>query len=563
MKKILIYSIILLLCCPLTAFSWEHILIISPDEFMESMQPLVELKEYSLRHVTLISLSSIYNNSKYNGLRDNPEKIKKCILDYNKTQGVNYVLLIGDCDKFPVRYCRAINTEWGTKFYPADLYYADLYKSDGVTYDNWDSGNSNGIIGEIDFKGFGEKDINKLNIDKINLIPDVSVGRVPASNVDEVKTYVSKVINYELKAPGNWFKKTLWLVDGDWGSASKKDRLDGYMTGFNIIKPYTDSRWGVHATNPITRDERATIINNHINGGTGFVNYFGHGCRHSWSWVYDQYGKFNDMANMTNYNMLPIIFAVSCYTGRFHFDQCISGCIDEDKYRTTSGTDWTNKNKVATRPEPRAVQPSNFDRGCLAEDFTVMRSTGGIAYIGCGSVNEFGGEDLDKYFFEAYKNKAGDYITLGQMWDYSRTMFITNINLISYFAYLHLYKVTMFGDPSLIVGGAYTSNISGTVSNSLGTVLKGYKRYRVTGDITIPTGHSLRADSSVSILFNSGRKLKAMDSDVNNGFIIKTMSGHRTYLLSAKSLNDSTMIVPRISIEGELRVRNGGEIKFY
>lgn len=565
-KKIIFTAILItLFCVPQIVISqYSRILIIAPNEFIDELEPLKQFKECSMRSTTLISLSDIYNNTSYNGLRDNPEKVKKCIADYNKNYGVNYVLLVGDCDKFPVRYCRAINTEWGTKYYPADLYYADIYKSDGTTFDNWNSGSPNGWLGEIDFKGFGEKNINKLNIDNLNLYPDVSVGRVLASTEAEVKTYVKKVINYELMAPGNWFKKALWLVDGDFGTPPNKDRLDTYMTSFSIIKPYTDPLWGVHATNHISRDERARRINNHINSGVGFVNYFGHGCRFSWSWVYDQYGTFDDMGSLTNKNMLPIVFAVSCYTGRFHFDQCISACTPNDKYMAVNDIVWTNTNKVATRPEPRAVQPALYDRESLAEEFTVKRSTGGIAYIGCASKNEWGGQDLDKYFFEAYKVKSKP-LTLGQMWDHARTQFISNIDLTSYFAYLHLYKVNMFGDPSLIVGGAYTNNISGNISNSIGTDLFGYYRYRVTGNLTIPQGHALNADSSMSFLFNNGKKITALDPNVNKGLIIRAMPGMSICLLALNPNANSDKIAHSIKIEkrGELKMRNGGEIKFY
>ena len=48
------------------------------------------------------------------------------------------IVLLGDADQFPVRYIRAINTEWGTRWYPSDLYYADLYNDDG-SFNDWDT----------------------------------------------------------------------------------------------------------------------------------------------------------------------------------------------------------------------------------------------------------------------------------------------------------------------------------------------------------------------------------------------------------------------------------------
>ena len=106
----------------------------------------------------------------------------------------------------------------------------------------------------------------------------------------------------------------------------------------------------------------------------------------------------------------------------------------------------------------------------------------------------------------------------------------------------------MFGDPSLIVGGAYTNNISGNISNSIGTDLFGYYRYRVTGNLTIPQGHALNADSSMSFLFNNGKKITALDPNVNKGLIIRAMPGMSICLLALNPNANSDKIAHSIKI---------------
>jgi hypothetical protein len=421
------------------------LLVLADKDFLNALHPFKTHKERTGIATYLHSWQNLDKSFGGEG-RDQPERIKKAIAAYRECCQVKWVFLVGDSDRFPVRYVKAYNTEWGTKFYPSDLYYADLYAANG-SFDDWDGGNppygGNGIYGEMDLKGFPDQDLNKLNLDRIHGVPDIMLGRLPASTIAEVSTYVDKVIKYEFDAyNAPWFKRALFVVDGDFGVPSKKDRLDSYLSGFTILKPYLDPNWSVNSTNPISRDQRAATINAALNNGVGFVNYFGHGSRLAWSWVYDQWGQYNDMGALTNHRMLPIIFAVACYTGRFQFDL--------DYYRTKDDQEWAGSS--TNRPEPMAVQPSKYDRESLAEEFLVKRETGAIAYIGNVSKYEYGGEDLDKYFFEAYSMGWKPPI-LGSLWHYALSQWLDHVDMLHHYAFFHMHKVMLFGDPSLRVGG--------------------------------------------------------------------------------------------------------------
>jgi hypothetical protein len=393
------------------------------------------------------SMTIEHIKANYNG-NDEQEQIKRAIEQERNKNKIRYVLLLGDSDKFPVRYVRAINTEWGTRWYPSDLYYADLYDKNG-NFDDWDYQND-GIYGEIDF---ANRAFTDTNIDKINMIPDVAIGRVPSSTESETRNYLEKVMKYEFSArestyfsyDSNWFKKALFVVDGadngyvPFGDETLSEQYSESLkdSGIEIIKRYKDeSPW-----DSMNYTQRAAEITNTLNKGVGFVNYFGHGNRSSFCQWYSK----GDVSNLKNQYKLPIVFATACLTGQFH--------TDLDSYEAVNGGDWTGGS--TQRPEPASVQPSKHDRDSMAEEFLVKKHSGAIAYIGTTCKLEHGGKSLTKYFFDAYK-KISKPPLLGDMWKYAQTEFAKTDALQGmngYFAFIHIHKVTLFGDPSLRVGG--------------------------------------------------------------------------------------------------------------
>lgn len=97
-----------------TVLAQDAFLILAPDEYLSALYPLKRFKDCSNRPAYLVGLSEIYNT--YNGV-DNPEKIKRCIEYYQKTKKVTSVLLVGDVNKFPVRW------RWWGRWMPNDPYF--------------------------------------------------------------------------------------------------------------------------------------------------------------------------------------------------------------------------------------------------------------------------------------------------------------------------------------------------------------------------------------------------------------------------------------------------------
>lgn len=578
-NKVLISLILVLLFFPCIAAS--QLLILAPDEFIDELEPLRRFKNFSLRSTTLLSLNQIYID--FPGYADEAEQVKKCIEHYERTRGVQYVLLVGDVDKFPVRW-----RWWGLPgqdgWAISDLYFADLYENGTKTFDDWDS-NNNGLYGEIEFSPDGT-----INNDHIDFHPDVSVGRIPASTEQEVAAFVNKVLTYELKTVpwANWFKTT-GLYTGTWPASFvnvAKDEIAVYLSnqGFtNITKRYTD--WTQNPPQP--PPGVPNVIISDLNSGVGFANYLGHG--NIWGWACLGFGTAQ-LSSLNNANVLPVAFSGSCETG------LIAYLVPGDPYKDVNGVGhWGINNGEslnigsyphASLPKPACIQDGQvihnnitykFDIACFAESFVFgdpIGSSGAIAYLGERSGAQRFVVDLDKFFFKAYDD--GKFRVLGDMWKYMIEEYydwhhLENANSWpnqpSDWEKGHVFdepqKLLLFGDPSLRIGGAFTTALSGNVSNNVNGPLMGYHRYRITGNVTVPSGQTLSADSTVSILFESGRKITAMDANPNKGFIVHPGTGMSMYFLSIPPNPMANSIVRGAKITGQLKMRNGGEIKFY
>lgn len=153
------------------------LLVLAHEDFLDELKPLKKHKDYTGIKTYVQSWQSL--NKSFDGW-DGPERVKRGIANYEECCDTLYVMLVGDCDRFPVRYTmtdRGVPEAYNRAFYSADLYYADLYKSDG-SFDDWDS-NDNNYYGEL----HSETIAGVLNVDQVDAHPDIMVGRVPASSI--------------------------------------------------------------------------------------------------------------------------------------------------------------------------------------------------------------------------------------------------------------------------------------------------------------------------------------------------------------------------------------------
>ena len=421
------------------------LLIIAPEEFVQVLEPLAAHKNNTGLATKILSLESIYQT--FPG-RNEAEKVKHCLASYKLDRGIKYAMLVGDADKFPISYSktdRYVSEAAYTAFFPADLYYADLFKSDG-TFDDWDQ-NQNGYFGEIG----GETNAGPLNVDKVDLKPEIAVGRVPASTTDEVKIYVTKVIGYELNAyQADWSSSVLLIGTTEYntGACRVQDEIAAqYLQNYNVVKLYSDG-------NPCEKTiaPSPATITDALNKGVGFVSYIGHGNSDVWQGYY----TVKDISGLNNSDRLPVIFAAACGTSEF------TTLPPYDPYTDINGTYHvgTNQGEVftTTPPQPASIQKENNIDG-FGEIMTVYQSSGAIGYIGAVTGSQEWEFDLNKYFYEALANGQK---TLGDMWNYMEQKYYqTHVPPLvvdppdwTVLAEFHQpWKFFLFGDPSLRIGG--------------------------------------------------------------------------------------------------------------
>ena len=187
------------------------LMVIGPEEFAVPLNALVAHKNATGIPAVLVTLESIYRT--FAGT-DQPEKIKQAIRYYKENSSIKYAMLVGDVDKFPVRWVtfQRRDAPFEVEYYfPSDLYYADLYDRTGA-FCTWNF-DGDAYFGEHRVSLNWASDPYSVNADRMDFHPDVAVGRIPASTLEEVHTYVAKVIRYEYLTSGaTWFNNVLLLA---------------------------------------------------------------------------------------------------------------------------------------------------------------------------------------------------------------------------------------------------------------------------------------------------------------------------------------------------------------
>ena len=301
-----------------------EMLIITPNrtDFIDAVKPLRDWKNQ--KGVKTIILS---NFSLYEGV-DDAEKIRNMIKSYNEHENLQWVLLAGDAqdDLIPirnvynpdtVRWTDNPNQELGNQNYkPTDFYYADLTSS-------WDD-DIDGIYGEA-------PQDNSDGFDEISWTPEVYVGRLPASNADELEIMINKTLQYEMNPKiGDWMNRM--LLAGGVSDYPEPDDPDGedeaYLTEY-IWNNYVISEMNfthLHRTTtfftpevpPSPNDEGLlTSFKTKFNQGYSTVLFAGHGAYNQFADDGGQIYRSSDANSASNAYMPSLIYADACTTSPY------------------------------------------------------------------------------------------------------------------------------------------------------------------------------------------------------------------------------------------------------
>jgi hypothetical protein len=517
-----------------------ELLVLAHKDFCQALEPLKDHKEYTGMNTYIQSWQSLDESFYFDG-DDEPERIKMGIATYERYCDTEYVMLVGDIDKFPARY-RFVTFDntpsWGVPGWGVtDLYYTDLYEHGTTAFDDWDD-NRNGLYGEIVQWSSG----GLVNEDDIDFLPEVAVGRVPASTVSEVTRYVNKVIRYELNTlPSDPWFRTAGLYTGNFTIQCNdfcSFRIRDSLTHQNFT--FEESYWNFILDKPPANVTQEII--NDMNTGVGFVNYCGHGWTDGSGWAC--VGLSSDtLSGLTNSDRLPIVFAAACDTGGYAY-QAPWGPYQDVTYFAHCGADEGFGNATIEPceypyvdvPRPAPLQGNMvdgvfcsttnktyyFDRSCIAETFisghhTGSPGSGAIAYLGGVSGMQPQALYLATYFFQAYDE--GNCRVLGDMWKYMIEEYYDHYDLADSRNRLTFHQpqnLHLFGDPSLRVGGVgnvhlpdfpgtyhmvhdgWEGTLEGTLELITGSGDPTIGQFNVGGNYTSADGQLYRARGQVS-----------------------------------------------------------------
>jgi|GEM_PF-5421436 len=325
---------------------------------------------------------------------DQPERVKWAIYDRVIEEGVRYVMLVGDVGLFPVRYIYRGYLQdgrigyyddperdnygdvwYGYVFEPNDMYYANLFHEGDPErlFDNWD--------GDRD-RFYGETYRDNYQHDRISIVPDVAVGRIPCQTLTEFLRYLRKAGQFEQRLGESERINSVLIAEGVWNK--KRDAeyyTDRFGSGWECSFLFTTSTEGMPwqgymedrgASSPV--DIPAEAISDFVDERhPHFLVYRGHGDPGNW-----QEFNFNlDAAhNLSNGDGPSIVIAsVSCETGQF-------------------------ASMVSFSEPPDFPVTAGSNRSSMAEAFLIYQEGGGVIYL--GSVSGQQGMESDEYLDVAF-----------------------------------------------------------------------------------------------------------------------------------------------------------------
>lgn len=314
-----------------------NMLVIVYDSFWDEMVPFVNWKNIKGIATDMVKVSEI-PVEKASEIVD-AEDIKTYIENYYNTNGLTFVLLVGDAAQVPT-------------------YYTTYHASD-PTYSY--------IVGDDHY-------------------PDLFVGRFSAENIDELQTQVERTLEYEInpQAEEEWYIKGLGVASnqgpGDDGEYDDEhiDNIRDKLMAYSYIQVN-------QSYDPSGSTE---YIAESLNEGRSITNYCGHGSPTSWG----NGGGFStyDVYKLTNDNMLPFIVSVACNNGKFDGYTCFA----EAWMRATNNGEPTGSiaNFMSSKSQgwdpPMDAQDEIVDLVIETYPDNKMTTFGAAAFNGCMHMND-------------------------------------------------------------------------------------------------------------------------------------------------------------------------------
>jgi hypothetical protein len=404
-------------------------LVLSPTEFSDELQPLIDYKNNDGISTILKTLDEIPDVG-----YDQPESIKLFIKDAIEQWGIDYVLLVGgwvedsnnqpvsEYAKFPIRkaYIPSGNYE---SWFPSDLYYADIY-DEYANFSTWDDDGDGKYAEMTSFSN---------DLPAMDLYPDVAIGRIPCISEKEVTDMVEKIIQYE---EHNKMTNKIVQIGGDTFPGDPQEINEGEYANVQVLNnlgDYESIRLWASKSEGAKTLSKGNIANG-FNTNVDFVDFSGHGSYASWA----------THAPNDESTWLPAKSLFSPYTGWLYIDYDLFFVNNKEKHPVVVFN---------------ACSCSKFSESHQCLSWTSIHGErGGIASFGASGIGygSYGTSETDRVWgwmeVHIFKGIYNDKI-LGDVWSNCQTEYTSNFvnDDADISDFKTIVEMTLFGDPTLAI----------------------------------------------------------------------------------------------------------------
>ena len=329
-------------------------MIVTSAKYVPTLERLASWRRLKGISTEIVTMENILNiptiiGDTVSGIYDNAGKLRQYLTHAYKN-GTKYVFIVGK--DMPFRYGTGWDNDWGSNnidgHIPSDLYFSDLNGNWNVDKDQY----------------YGEP-----FEDKLDLMPELYVGRLTCNNDEDLNNYIDKLFCYE-RDPGYgdnaYLNKALYV---------QADHLQeyGYADNFsNKMKPYfTQSTIMGELPGPYnlnTYFPKGSDVIREINKNYGLVSFYIHG--------------WDDVISTLTNNLDDK--DIDWKDGITYCDSYNRACIHEDGNGVDCLTNWNKPfivYSVSCTTMPFDILTDDILHN-IGEAFTLAGKYGAVAYLG-------------------------------------------------------------------------------------------------------------------------------------------------------------------------------------
>lgn len=298
---------------PSTSGSPVDCVILAPDSLADVFQRLADHQTRIGQPTVVRGLSTVRSLDPRSN--DLAQAVRSFLRSAYQLWGTRSAVLAADHEQIPLRMVRVLVPF--VEYIPTDTYYADL---DGT----WD-GNGNGDYGEV--------------ADSLDMVPDLVVGRLPATTRAEATAMVDKALRYMKNPPPGALTKNLMLAEvlfpSEWtpgelittDGAVEAESLRVRVPGCAATERYYENHTVYPGTTPLTKSAALSALSR----GHNVVVHVGHGSRSQIS-VGSEVVTGTELAAVSSGDSAALWVSSNCASAAADYD-----CVAEKLVRRPNG----------------------------------------------------------------------------------------------------------------------------------------------------------------------------------------------------------------------------------